>query len=104
MLAAMRDREPTSSLLTYGVLIVGSGVMLVPLAWMVLTSLKSFEEVIASPPAWWPREMKWGNYPEALTTFAFGRYLFNSLLVCVTTIAGTLVSCTLAAYAFACLQ
>ena len=100
----MPARRPTSWLVTYGVLIVGSVVMLVPLAWMVLTSLKSFDEVIASPPVWWPREMKWRNYPEALTTFAFGRYLFNSLVICVTTIAGTLVSCTLAAYAFACLR
>jgi multiple sugar transport system permease protein len=103
--AMQRERSPsTSQVLTYTVLIVGSFVMLVPLAWMLLTSLKSFEEVTASPPVWWPAKMRWGNYREALTTFTFSRYLFNSLLICVTTIAGTLISCTLAAYAFACLR
>jgi multiple sugar transport system permease protein len=100
----MRAPRPASSLLTYAVLIVGSVVMLVPLAWMVLTSLKTFDEVIASPPAWLPARPRWGNYAEALTTFDFSRYLFNSLLICVLSIAGTLVSCTLAAYAFACLR
>ncbi|HEV2292364.1 MAG TPA: carbohydrate ABC transporter permease [Tepidisphaeraceae bacterium] len=100
----MRRESGTSSLHTYAILVAGSIVMLTPLAWMVLTSLKSFEEVIASPPAWLPEEPKWGNYREALTTFDFSRYLFNSLLVCALTIAGTLVSCTLAAYAFACLR
>ena len=100
----MRRESATSRIATYGLLIGGSFVMLVPLAWMLLTSLKTFDEVIASPPAWLPREPKWGNYAEALTTFDFSRYLFNSLLICVLTIAGTLISCSLAAYAFACLR
>jgi ABC-type glycerol-3-phosphate transport system permease component len=100
----MRRDRTTSSLATYAVLIAGSIVMLVPLAWMLLTSLKSFDEVVASPPVWLPRSPQWGNYAEAMTAFDFSRYLFNSLLICVTTIAGTLVSCSLAAYAFACLN
>jgi multiple sugar transport system permease protein len=103
----MRQRNTTSSLpalFTYATLIAGSIIMLVPLAWMVLTSLKSFEEVTASPPVFLPAAARWGNYHEALTTFDFSRYLFNSLLICIATIAGTLVSCSLAAYAFACLE
>ena len=100
----MHRPRVTSRLLTYLTLIVGSIVMLVPLAWMLLTSLKSFEEVVASPPVFWPSAARWGNYREALTTFDFSRYLFNSLFLCVATISGTLVSCTLAAYAFACLK
>jgi multiple sugar transport system permease protein len=100
----MRHDRATSSLATYALLIGGSIVMLVPLAWMLLTSLKTFDEVIASPPVWLPRKPMWGNYAEALTTFDFSRYLFNSLLICIATIAGTLVSCSLAAYAFACLE
>ena len=100
----MRRDGTTSQTLTYAVLIIGSVVMLVPLAWMLLTSFKSYPEVIASPPTWLPENARWGNYREALTTFDFSRYLFNSILICVATIAGTLVSCSLAAYAFACLN
>ena len=104
MPSRMRPDRPESRLLTYAVLIAGSTIMLVPLAWMLLTSLKSFEEVIASPPVWLPAQPRWGNYREALTTFDFSRYLRNSAFICVMTIAGTLVSCSLAAYAFACLK
>lgn len=93
-----------SQALTYLVLAVGSAIMLTPLAWMLLTSLKSYEEVIASPPPFFPATLRWQNYPEALTTFDFGRYVVNSLLIAVLSILGTLVSCSLAAYAFVCLQ
>src|SRR5687767_912136 len=98
-----RERASTS-VLTYAILIAGSVVMLTALAWMVRTSLQSFDEVMESRPVCWPNEPRWGNYAEALTTFDFSRYLFNSLCICVATIEGTLVSCTLAAYAFACLR
>src|SRR4051794_33454002 len=100
----MRRERTTSTVFTYAILICGSVVMLTPLAWMVLTSLKNYDEVVASPPVWWPQHLRWGNYREALSTFDFARYLFNSLLICVATIAGTLVSGSLAAYAFACLR
>ena len=100
----MRSDRAAFHVLTYLILVAGSVVMLVPLAWMLLTSLKSFEEVIASPPVWLPAEPRWGNYSEAMTTFDFSRYLLNSLLVSAATIAGTLVSGCLAAYAFACLR
>jgi multiple sugar transport system permease protein len=103
----MRPRRGvgTSSVLTYALLIVGSVVMLVPLAWMVLTSLKSYPmRSSRRRRCGGRRSCGGGTIAEALTTFDFGRYLFNSLLICVATIAGTLVSCTLAAYAFACLR
>ena len=42
-----RESAPQTGLgLTYAVLAIGSVIMLTPLAWMVLTSLKSFDEVI----------------------------------------------------------
>lgn len=85
----------------YAVLLVGTVVMLLPLVWMVLTSLKSFDEVLASPPTWLPSRLRWENYLEALTTFDFLRYFLNSTFIALMTIAGTLISCSLAAYAFA---
>ena len=88
-------------MLLYATLALGAVVMLMPLAWMLCTSFKSFDEVLASPPTWLPNRIRWQNYTEALRTFDFLRYLGNSVLVAVLSIAGSLVSCTLAAYAFA---
>lgn len=85
----------------YTVLLAGTVIMLLPLVWMVLTSLKSFDEVLASPPTWLPIRLRWENYLEALTTFDFLRYFLNSTFIALMTIAGTLISCSLAAYAFA---
>lgn len=85
----------------YGVLLAGTVIMLLPLVWMVLTSLKSFDEVLASPPTWLPKRLRWENYHEALTMFDFLRYFLNSTFIALATIAGTLISCSLAAYAFA---
>ena len=99
-----RSSSPVSRLTFWAVLLVGACAMVLPLVWMVLTSLKSFDEVLASPPTWIPQRLRWENYREALTTFDFVRYFANSTLVAVLNIAGTLVSCTLAAYAFARLQ
>lgn len=84
----------------YLVLIAGSILMLIPLAWMVLTSLKSFPEVVADPPVWLPEHPQWGNYVQAIVQFQFDRFFWNSVFVTTMTIAGTLVSSCLAAYAF----
>lgn len=99
----MSRRRSTLAVRTviYALLFAGACVMLMPLAWMVLTSLKSFDEVLASPPTWLPERLRWQNYREALTTFDFLRYFANSTMLAVVNIAGTLVSCSLAAYAFA---
>ena len=104
-MTAATDSSPQSRALSrlalYAVLLGGAAVMLMPLAWMLLTSLKSLDEVLTAPPVWIPARLRWDNYREALTTFDFVRYLGNSVMLAALNIAGTLVSCSVAAYAFA---
>jgi multiple sugar transport system permease protein len=73
--------------------------MLLPLAWMILTSLKTFPETLADPPTWIPAHFQWGNYLTAIRGFEFSRYFTNSVIVTFGCIAGTLVSSCLTAYA-----
>ena len=80
-------------------LVLGSIVMLIPLAWMVLTSLKTFLETLADPPTFIPAHFQWGNYLQAIRSFEFNRYFTNSVVVTVGCIAGTLISSSLSAYA-----
>lgn len=82
-------------------LIVLSIISLVPFYWMIATSLKADMQVHASPPVWVPHPVVWGNYPKALTYIPFLQYTKNTILVCVTTMFGTLLSCSLVAYSFA---
>ena len=78
--------------------------MLIPLIWMFLTSLKSYEELFIIPPIWIPETFRWGNYAEALTTYNFTGYFINSTIVAALAVSGTLVSSSMAAYGFACLK
>lgn len=81
-------------------LLVGLAVML-PFLWMVTTSLKFEGDARLYPPTLFPERIKWDNYTEVFTRFPFLRALWNSTYIAALTIAGQLVSCALAAYAFA---
>lgn len=85
-------------------LLLVSLVLAVPMVWMVGSSLKSAEEIAAHPERLWPEEPRWQNYTDALSDMPFWRYLGNTLLLCVGSVLGTLVSCSLVAYAFARLE
>ncbi|MCG8449386.1 MAG: carbohydrate ABC transporter permease [Pirellulales bacterium] len=75
-------------------------VMSAPIAWMVLTSFKSAGQIERFPYSWWPAPWRWENYAEAVAVIPLLRYLGNSLLLCLGSVVGTLVSCTLVAYGF----
>lgn len=77
--------------------------MLFPFAWMVLSSLKTFQEVNLSPPTVLPEDPQWRNYVDAWNRppSGFGRYFLNSLIVAVVGTALQLVTGITAAYAFA---
>jgi len=82
-------------------LVLVSLVLATPLVWMVGTSLKSGAEYAARPEAIFPDTPRPVNYADALAAMPFWRCLANTLVLCVGSVAGTLVSCTMAAYAFA---
>jgi multiple sugar transport system permease protein len=68
---------------------------------MLLTSVKPFEETLLSPPTILPLQWRPENYAEAWREADFPRFFENSAVVAVTTVAGTLFTSVLAAYAFA---
>ncbi len=81
-----------------------TAVMIAPLVVMVGTSLKSASQMATEPTSFVPREFAWGNYAEATSVLPFWRCLANTLILCIGSVIGTLVSCSLAAYAFARLE
>ncbi len=84
----------------YLVLSSVAALFLFPLVWMVLSSLKSSEQIASNPYSLLPTEWRFSNYSEAVQAIPFFRYLGNSLLLCIGSVCGTLLSCSLAAYAF----
>jgi multiple sugar transport system permease protein len=94
-------RHLLSTAVLYLVLAGGAVFVLVPLAWSVSTSLQSITEIYAIPKKWMPDLPQWGNYLTVLTRIPFGLYYFNTLKITVLNILGTLLSCSLVAFAFA---
>ena len=82
-------------------LIIGSLFMLLPFVWMISTSLKQASEVFTFPPQWIPSELNWSNYTRALTAMPFGRFYINSFVVALSVTVVTIVTSSLAAFAFA---
>jgi multiple sugar transport system permease protein len=76
-------------------------VMLVPLVWMLVTSLETLNQTRHFPPILWPGVFQWSNYPAALRSAPFGRWFWNTTVVTVVVVASNLLLCSLAAYAFA---
>lgn len=74
---------------------------LIPLLWMISSSLKSNYQIFEIPPRWIPNPPRWENYREALTVLPFHTYILNTAIISTLTIIGHLLSCTLIAYAFA---
>jgi len=78
-----------------------AALFLIPLLWMISSSLKPDYAIFAVPPQLIPNPPRWANYPEAMTFVPFGRYTLNTLLISAVSIVGNLISCTVIAYAFA---
>jgi len=88
-------------LLAYVPLIAISALTLLPLFFLLSTSLKSYAETIELPPTLWPRHLQWENYFEIFHRFPFGRYLLNTLLIALGQVGGTLISTSIVAWGFA---
>ena len=87
--------------LIYAALIIGGGIMLVPLLWTISTSLKSSDKVTIRQLELIPDPIMFENYSEIFEIRPIAKYTRNTLIIVVASLFGALVPCTLAAYAFA---
>jgi multiple sugar transport system permease protein len=89
----------------YAVLIFGALLMVYPLFWMVFSSFKPDQAIFSNPSAL-PTTWDIGNYVEGwfATNPSFTRFYINSFAICLGAVVGNVLSCSLAAYAFARLE
>ena len=94
----------------YVVLLFLSIPALLPMAWMISTSLKADKQVFAtegkaaptvSLRSLVPNPVQWSNYPEAMKTVPFRTYLRNTVFLCVVNVFGVVLSSAIVAYGFA---
>ena len=77
-------------------------VVLMPLLWLVSTSLKGpSENIFSSPPALFPAEPSFNAYVRLFQDNPLTTYLLNSTIVSVLAVVANLLFCSLAAYPLA---
>jgi multiple sugar transport system permease protein len=98
-------RKPVTSIVRHTLLIALALGMLYPVIWMVVSSLRPNDEIFRDPSII-PDSFMVSNYVDGWNALAypFNVYMWNSALIVVGCIIGNLVSCSMAAYAFARLQ
>ena len=97
-----RTSSTVRSALKHAALILASVLMIYPLLWMLVSSFRP-NELIFRDPGLILTSLHLENYTvgwSALTN-PFGHYMLNSAIVVLGCIFGNVVSCSLAAYAFA---
>ncbi|MCX6343317.1 MAG: carbohydrate ABC transporter permease [Fimbriimonadales bacterium] len=93
----------------YATLLILSVPPLLPLLWMVSTSLKPEDQVYSKSGATGtfslasmiPHPIAWNNYPDSLNTMPFMLYLRNTLMLCAVIVVASVVSSSIVAYGFA---
>ncbi|MDB5052209.1 MAG: sugar transporter ATP-binding protein [Bacilli bacterium] len=73
---------------------------LLPIYWLLVSSLKSDAEITRFPPTFFPKTLVWQNYPDIWSRLKIGITFTNSLIVAVPTVALTVIFSSMAGYAF----
>ncbi|MGE0005812.1 MAG: carbohydrate ABC transporter permease [Parvibaculaceae bacterium] len=91
--------------LAHALLICFSLIMIYPLLWMLSSSFKP-EQDIFTDLSLWPSRFTLESYATGWHGLGvgFGKFFMNSFIVAILTVIGNVVSCSLAAFAFAYLQ
>jgi multiple sugar transport system permease protein len=97
-----RRRSRLPSVLVHLLLVAGALTMLYPLLWMVSSSFKSADEIF-SDVGLVPTTLIVENYVDGWTALGiwFGTFFANSFLIAGLAVVGNVISCALAAFAFA---
>src|SRR5688572_19592508 len=102
-MAASRDRNRLSPL-AMAMVTIGALIMLAPLIWTLLLSLKANAELVGNSGAALTGPYTLENYQAIFGNRLTTRWLVNSAVVSLGTTAGVLIVCSLAGYAFARLE
>jgi multiple sugar transport system permease protein len=97
----LKRRESILDAAAFAGLIVITIIVVFPVWWIFRSSLMNNAELYAWPPKLLPQKWLFSNYAESLKSFPFWRYLVNTMLIIVPSVAAGTFTATLCGYAFA---
>jgi multiple sugar transport system permease protein len=95
------QRKKFQAFFVYLFLIIASAATVLPLLWMISTSLKSGDIIFQIPPKWIPDSFHWENYHRAVTEIPFFLYLKNTVIITGFRVFAEVFISALVAYGFA---
>jgi multiple sugar transport system permease protein len=93
--------KPSWRLLVYLVLILATFLWLIPIITGLVTSIRTFDDILYNGFISWPKEITLRNFAEAWDRGGLSRYLPNSFIITIPSIVFTLFLSSLGAYALA---
>lgn len=100
-MASRSRRSLVSRIVVHVLLLLGSATVLLPLIYMVTTSLKQTGAEFSFPIQWIPNPPTWSNYPEVIRTIPLLMFMKNTLIVVVLSLIGEVITGSLVAFGFA---
>lgn len=94
----MKTRRTGAVVLTYLCLVSGAICCLIPLLWLVRSSLMSTEDMFKLPLIFFPKKIRFQNYAEVFTMVPFAKFYVNTIFVVTFNILGALISNLMIAY------
>lgn len=93
-----------SSTIARVVMIALSVFFMLPIYWMIVSALKSNEELAQFPPTFFPRSWEFGNFVDAVTAMPFLQFFANTAIITISVVILSVLSNFIVAYGFACLN
>jgi multiple sugar transport system permease protein len=87
--------------LLYAVMIVAAAGIMLPFAWMVISSLKLNNQVFTAPVQWIPDPVQWSNYVDIWVKADMVTWVRNTLVLSVAVTVLQVLTGSFAAYGFA---
>ena len=87
-------------IILYAILIFLAVLFILPIFYLFMGAFKAESELFRVPFKWLPDKFRLDNFVNMFQSIPFLRYLKNTMIIVVFNIAGSLLSCSLAAYGF----
>lgn len=96
----VKTKTQKSEIIRNVILVIVSLIMIFPIFWLIVGSLKNPTEVMNSD-IFLPTKLYWENYKTALSAAPFGLYFKNSIAFAIVSVFAQIITGSLAGYGFA---
>ena len=95
-------RKTLETVILYILILSVCVVLLIPFAWLLSTALKSeAADLFVFPPQWIPDPIVWSNFIKSWEILPFGKYLFNTFFIAISTVVINLILSAMTGFALA---